>query len=156
MLAVLIFTIIVVFLSFFVYKMKNKVRKPHILVTGQKSTGKTLIINHFLNQKFDTVPSLVSYSIETPKYIFTENRDLDNPEKYDLILYMFSGILDKKINSKNLIYCSLKTKPDTFSSSSDIISEDSIIYLNDNLKNIESTIENYFRKKLSFIHTSIF
>lgn len=108
------FTVLVIFISYYLLKKKTINKKPHIhiLVTGPKNSGKTRLINHFLGLNQQTVPTLIVYTVETNQYKFTEDRNIK--EKYDLIIHMFRDSIDETTVDKNTIFCSFLTKPNNF------------------------------------------
>lgn len=136
--------ILILFLS--IVFLLRRGRRKKILLTGLKSTGKTTLINFLSGQSFQTVPSLISYTVLTSQYELTESREANKLKDYDLVIILFKNELSIIHSQENIIFVSLGSKKvtteDLLKDKTQInkIDEKNIFYLNDELENIKSII----------------
>lgn len=142
MLILIILTFIIALITYIT--LRRRVQKKSVLITGPKSTGKTILINQILNKTNKTVPTLSNYSIITPHYELSENRHIPDNIRYNLIIYMFKNKIEKQIHNKNMIYCSLDKENDInkeyFKNLK--IPSDKIFFLDNQLNKIKNIIQN--------------
>lgn len=141
MILVVLTIIFVVFTS--IYWIRKQKKRKSILITGHKSTGKTVLTNYLTDKKHLTVPSLVSYTVMTPKYEITDQRITDRPidKKYDLIICMFVSNITAL--DGNVIYVNLGEKKKEINElvgSDTNIKNSDVFYLSNDMKNIHAII----------------
>lgn len=96
-------SVLIVLLSLAIFLLRNNKKK--ILVTGKSSTGKTRLINEFLGRKFDTVPTFQDYTVSSDKFTFTESKNIENTQNYNLIIKMFTDKQDLIKTHNNEVFC---------------------------------------------------